>query len=113
MKKKLDCISMEKRCVDQNLCPVCWRRKRKTDCWDWRLGVKARVLAFQHQLAREIARQLQITTQSVKKSRKRLRKLSLEGFFDEPRPGTPRTIPGEQVERVIAKKLHGTPRGAT
>ena len=34
-------------------------------------------------------------------------------MYDEPRPGTPRTITDEQVEQVVVRTLESTPRGAT
>ena len=37
----------------------------------------------------------------------------LDGLVDEPRPGAPRTITDEQVERVVADTLETTPRDAT
>ena len=37
----------------------------------------------------------------------------LDGFHDEPRPGTPRTISDDDVERVIVKTLRGAARRAT
>jgi len=35
----------------------------------------------------------------------------LEGLYDEPRPGAPRKISDEQVERVVIQTLESTPRG--
>ena len=37
----------------------------------------------------------------------------LDGLHDEPRPGKPRTIRDEDVERVIVKTLEERPVGAT
>ena len=89
-----------------------WTRRHTTS---QALAMRARVvLACQQDRAnREIARQLRITPQTVGKWRRRFQKLRLEGLLDEPRPGAPRTISDEQVERVIAKTLHETPREAT
>ena len=89
-----------------------WTRRHTTS---QALAMRARVvLACQQDRSnREIARQLRITTQTVGKWRRRFQKLRLEGLLDEPRPGAPRTISDEQVERVVAKTLHETPREAT
>jgi transposase len=37
----------------------------------------------------------------------------LDGLYDEPRPGAPRTIGDEEVERVLTRTLETTPRGQT
>ena len=37
----------------------------------------------------------------------------LEGLYDEPRVGAPRTISDEQVEAIIVKTLETTPPGET
>src|SRR2546426_11138209 len=37
----------------------------------------------------------------------------LEGLYDEPRPGAPRTVSDAQVEHVVVQTLESTPRGAT
>jgi transposase len=50
---------------------------------------------------------------TVGKWRGRLVARRLEGLVDEPRPGAPRTITDEQVERVITMTLEETPTDAT
>ena len=40
-------------------------------------------------------------------------KARLEGLYDEPRPGAPRKVSDEQVEKVVIQTLESTPRGQT
>lgn len=89
-----------------------WTRRHKTS---QALALRARiVLACQQDRSnREIARQLRVTPQTVGKWRSRFKGARLDGLLDEPRPGAPRTISDEKVERVIAKTLHEKPRTAT
>lgn len=89
-----------------------WTRRQKTS---QALALRARiVLASQEELSNvEIARQLRVTRGTVGKWRARFAKARLEGLLDEPRPGAPRTIADEKVERVIAKTLHEQPSDAT
>jgi transposase len=61
----------------------------------------------------EVAGELSITKQTVGKWRARFIEKRLDGLLDEPRPGTPRKIGDEQVERVLALTLESTPRDAT
>ena len=49
----------------------------------------------------------------VGKWRARFLKARLEGLYDEPRPGAPRKIGDDQVEKVIIQTLESTPRGQT
>jgi transposase len=49
----------------------------------------------------------------VGKWRARFLKARLEGLYDEPRPGAPRRVSDEQVERVVIQTLESTPRGQT
>src|ERR1700758_4275149 len=58
-----------------------------------------------------VARKLRVTPATVGKWRKRFVQDCLEGLYDEPRPGAPRTITDEQVEQVVVRTLESTPRG--
>jgi len=60
-----------------------------------------------------VARQLHVTPGTVCKWRNRFVQDRLEGLYDEPRPGAPRMITDEQVEKVVVRTLESTPRGAT
>jgi len=60
-----------------------------------------------------VARKLRVTPATVGKWRNRFVQDRLEGLYDEPRPGAPRTISDEQVEQVVVRTLESTPRGAT
>jgi transposase len=60
-----------------------------------------------------VARRFHVTPATVCKWRGRFVRERLDGLYDEPRPGAPRTITDEQVEQVIIRTLETTPRGAT
>lgn len=60
-----------------------------------------------------VARKLRVTQATVGKWRNRFVQDRLEGLYDEPRPGAPRTIADEQIEQVVVRTLESTPRGAT
>src|SRR5215218_11032236 len=49
----------------------------------------------------QVARQLGVARSTVTKWRARFVAHRLDGLVDEPRPGAPRTISDEQVERVL------------
>lgn len=61
----------------------------------------------------EVAAQERVTRATVCKWRVRFAAARLEGLLDEPRPGTPRKITDQDVERVVTLTLETTPRGAT
>src|SRR5437773_12403508 len=52
-----------------------------------------------------IAARLACTASTVGKWRTRFAERRLDGLHDEPRPGKPRTISDQDVERVIGKTL--------
>jgi transposase len=60
-----------------------------------------------------VARKLRCSLGMVVKWRARFLKARLEGLYDEPRPGAPRKVSDEDVERVVIQTLESTPRGQT
>jgi transposase len=80
-----------------------------------RLATRARIiLACAEGLDNKaVAARLHINTVTVGKWRKRFLEGRLEGLADEPRPGAPRTITDDVVERVITKTLEEKPKAAT
>jgi transposase len=60
-----------------------------------------------------VAEELRLTRQTVGKWRRRFLLERLEGLHDEQRPGAPRKISDEQVERMIVKTLEEAPTDAT
>ena len=61
----------------------------------------------------EVAARLGVHRATVGKWRNRFVVDRLDGLHDEPRPGAPRTVSDDDVERVIVKTLEETPRNAT
>jgi transposase len=61
----------------------------------------------------EVAERLGLSRSTVNKWRARFVERRLDGLHDEPRPGAPRSITDDDVERVIVKTLEETPRDAT
>jgi transposase len=61
----------------------------------------------------EVAERLEISRMTVGKWRARFVERRLDGLHDEPRPGAPRAIGDNEVERVIVTTLEETPRDAT
>ena len=62
---------------------------------------------------RDVARALGVSEAMVGKWRQRFVDARLDGLFDDPRPGAPRTVTGDQVEAVIVKTLEEKPKHAT
>jgi transposase len=60
-----------------------------------------------------IARDARVNRLTVGRWRRRFLAKGVAGLLDEPRPGAPRTITDEHVERVIRLTLETTPREAT
>jgi transposase len=61
----------------------------------------------------QVARQLGVARSTVTKWRARFVADRLDGLADEPRPGAPRTISDEQIERVLVTTLETAPADAT
>ena len=61
----------------------------------------------------EVAGQLGTTRATVGKWRRRFLRAGCDGLLDEPRPGAPRTIGDDDVERVVVQTLETIPAGAT
>jgi len=64
-------------------------------------------------LNQAVARRYRTTNATVGKWRERFIEQRLEGLYDEPRVGAPRTITDADVEAVIVKTLETTPPGET
>lgn len=60
-----------------------------------------------------VANDLRTTGETVGKWRKRFIAKRLDGLYDEPRVGAPRTISDDEVEAVIVKTLEAKPKGRT
>ena len=60
-----------------------------------------------------IAKREGVSTFAVRRCRDRFIDHRLDGLQDAPRPGTPRKISDEDVERVIVKTLEEVPKNAT
>jgi transposase len=95
--------------------------RRKLQAWasrpksTQRLAIRARIiLACAEGLDNQaVAARLRVNTATVGKWRRRFLDDRLDGLADEPRPGAPRTITDELVERVITKTLEEKPKAAT
>ena len=89
-----------------------WTRRQTTA---QALALRARiVLAAAGQLTNaEIAELEGVSRPTVTKWRNRFAAKRLEGLVDEPRPGRPRTITDEEVERVVITTLETKPKDAT
>ena len=61
----------------------------------------------------QIAEELDVHRATVGVWRKRFAERGLDGLLDEPRPGAPRTITDEAIERVLTLTLESEPEDAT
>src|SRR5881296_3092683 len=89
-----------------------WARRPKSS---QALAFRCRIVlaAAEGRSSTEIAAQLDCNHNTVGKWRGRFARRGFDGLHDEPRPGKPRTISDEQVERVIVKTLEEQPANAT
>ncbi len=91
---------------------LAWARRRKTASG---LAVRCRIVlsAAAGLNNTQIAAELGIGVDTVRKWRNRFVADRLDGLIDKPRPGRPRTIADADVERVITTTLETTPKDAT
>ena len=87
-----------------------WARRR---CTSQALALRSRmVLACAEGLSNvDAATRLGVHAATVGKWRGRFARRRLGGLVDGPRPGGPRTVTDEDVERVVVKTLEEVPRG--
>jgi transposase len=85
-----------------------WLGRRKTA---QALALRARIVlrCAEGGTIGEVAQDMGVSRNMVSKWRSRFLVRRLEGLTDEPRPGRPRLITDEHVERVITKTLEETP----
>jgi transposase len=79
------------------------------------LALRCRIVlaAADGEASQEIAARLGCSPNTVGKWRGRFARRGLDGLHDEPRPGKPRSIGDDDVERVIVKTLEQQPSNAT
>jgi transposase len=89
-----------------------WSRRPKTS---QRLALRSRIVlaCADGDENTVVAETLGICKGTVGKWRKRFLTNRLDGLVDEPRPGAPRTITDDDVERVVTMTLESKPRNAT
>jgi len=85
-----------------------WTRRRTTA---QALALRSRIVleCAQGRSNSEVAASLAVSRETVRKWRARFVRDRVEGLTDEPRPGAPRTITDDQVERVITATLEQKP----
>ena len=79
------------------------------------LAFRCRIVlaAADGEASKQIAKRLGCNRSTVGRWRTRFAERGLDGLHDEPRPGKPRLIGDEDVERVIVKTLEEQPANAT
>lgn len=89
-----------------------WERRPKSA---QALALRARlVLACESGMSNsEVAELFEVSKPMVGKWRARFLEYGVDGLLDEPRPGAPRRISDENVERVVTLTLESTPEDAT
>ena len=89
-----------------------WARRPKTA---QALALRARIVlaCAEGGTSVEIAERFGVAAATVSKWRNRFNASRLDGLHDDPRPGQPRKISDDDVERVIVKTLETQPANAT
>ena len=87
-----------------------WARRRKTA---QALALRSRIILACAEGAgvSAVATELRVSRTTAGKWRSRFLEARLEGLSDEPRPGRPRTVTDEHVEKVITATLEQQPPG--
>src|ERR1035441_88868 len=91
---------------------VRWERRRSSS---QALALRSRIVlsCAEGRSNTDVAVACGVSAPTVGKWRRRFCELRLDGLVDEPRPGRPRTITVEQVEKVVVDTLESTPKDAT
>ena len=97
--------------------------EEREQLWAWsRRAKSAQSLALRSKIVlacadgldnQQVAAKLAVVPGTVGKWRRRFVAQRLDGLWDEPRPGGPRTIGDERIEAVIVATLERTPKDAT
>src|SRR5919206_3711799 len=89
-----------------------WARRPKSS---QALALRCRIVlaAADGEHSKDIAARLGCSASTVGRWRGRFARMGLDGLHDEPRPGRPRTVRDDDVERVIVKTLEERPADAT
>src|SRR2546427_5120808 len=89
-----------------------WARRPKSS---QALAFRCRIVlaAAEGRSSTEIAAEVGCTGSTVGRWRGRFARRGIDGLHDEPRPGKPRSISDDDVERVIVKTLEEQPANAT
>src|SRR5690348_14038801 len=79
------------------------------------LALRARIIlaCADGEQSKVVASRLAVDPDTVGKWRRRFSEHRLEGLWDEPRSGTPRTIDDARIEAVIVRTLESVPKDAT
>ena len=89
-----------------------WLRRPKTA---QALALRARIVLKSAEGGSDqaVAQALGVSRGTVGKWRRRFLTNRCDGLLDQPRPGAPRTVSDEDVERVVTQTLESLPQGAT
>ena len=89
----------------------CLRRRKTSQA----LALRARIVleSATGKSDQAVASALRTTRATVGKWRRRFLQAGCDGLLDEPRPGAPRSVGDDDVERVVTRTLESMPRGAT
>ncbi|WP_150249926.1 IS630 family transposase [Nocardiopsis deserti] len=89
-----------------------WLRRRKTT-QDMALRARIVLACAQGKSNAQVQHEVGVSAPTIAKWRKRFLAHRLDGLVDEPRPGRPRTITDQDVERVVTAPLESTPANDT